>query len=159
MSRPPIHGDAVMGERTRLYDIWRGIRQRCDNPKASGYADYGGRGIKVISDWYQYTVFRQWAIGCGYADNLSIERRDVDGDYTPQNCYWACNTIQACNKRKRDGKTSKFIGVASNKQNWQAYIDYKGVRTNLGTYSTPEEAALIRDNYVKEHDYPHKLNF
>lgn len=38
MSRPPKHGDATIGSRTRLYDTWRGMRQRCNNPKASYYS-------------------------------------------------------------------------------------------------------------------------
>ena len=159
MSRPPIHGDAITGERARLYDIWRGIRQRCDNPKASGYLDYGGRGIKVCLDWYDYLIFREWAISLGYTENLSIERRNVDKNYTPENCYWADVTTQACNKRKRVGTSTDYIGVAPNRKNWQAYVSYKGKRNSLGTYPTQEEAARVRDAFVKSNNLPHKLNF
>ena len=155
----PIHGDAQIGQTARLYNIWRGIRQRCTNPKATSFSEYGGRGIAIDPNWADYAVFRGWACQHGYADDLSIERRDVNGDYTPNNCYWAGSTVQACNKRKRAGKTSQYIGVAPNKNNWQAYVSYKGVRHELGTYSTPEEAARVRDNFIQKNNWPHKLNF
>ena len=135
------------------------MRQRCNNPKANGFIDYGGRGISVCHAWGKFTNFLEWANINGYEDSLSIERIDVDGNYCPDNCHWATTTVQACNKRKRKGKTSQFIGVAPNRENWQAYIDYKGVRTNLGTYSTDTEAAAARDNHVKANGLPHKLNF
>lgn len=51
----------------------------------------------------------------GYQDDLSIERQNVNGNYSPDNCYWATNSTQASNKRKRLGKTSQYIGVAPNK--------------------------------------------
>ncbi len=153
------HGAAVGGKPNRLYNIWRGMRQRCTNPKATGYADYGGRGIVVNPAWESFPVFQEWAKTHGYKEHLSIERQDVNGMYTPENCYWADNTIQACNKRKRLNQASAFIGVAPNKDNWQAYINHKGVRTNLGTYRTPEHAARVRDAYVTQHNLPHKLNF
>jgi hypothetical protein len=159
MSRPAIHGDAIEGARSRLYDIWRGMRQRCSNPKANGYVDYGGRGITVVDEWSVYSNFREWAMLKGYSDKLSIERSEVDGNYEPGNCYWADSTTQACNKRKRANQTSKFIGVAPNRKGWQANVDYKGVRTYLGTHATEEEAALVRDAFVKKHKLPHKLNF
>ena len=159
MAMQPIHGDAQIGQTVRLYNIWRGIRQRCSNPKATNFAEYGGRGIVVDAVWSTYVAFREWALITGYADNLSIERRDVDGNYTPTNCYWANNTTQACNKRKRTGRKSCYIGVAPNKKNWQAYASYKGTRHELGTYQTPEEAAQVRDDFIKQNNWPHKLNF
>lgn len=153
------HGATIDSERKRLYNIWRGMRQRCTNPKATSYIDYGGRGISVDSDWDTFPAFQEWALSNGYQTHLSIERRDVNLSYQASNCYWADNTIQACNKRKRTGKTSAFIGVAPNRDRWQAYVDYKGKRINLGTYDSTQEAAVVRDDYVKTNNLPHKLNF
>lgn len=159
MSRPAKHGDSASGERARLYDTWRGMRQRCSNPKASYYSIYGGKGIKVCDEWGEYINFRKWALTHGYTDTLLIERRDSSKDYEPNNCYWANTTVQACNKIKRKNSKSSYIGVAPNKNNWQAYVFYEGKRIHLGTHKTEEEAAKIRDNYVKLHGLPHKLNF
>lgn len=86
----------------------------------------------------------------GYQDDLSIERQNVNGNYSPDNCYWATNSTQASNKRKRLGKTSQYIGVAPNKAKWQAYASFHGKRVELGTYSTDIEAAQVRDAYIKE---------
>lgn len=159
MSRPAKHGDSVIGERARLYDTWRGMRQRCNNSKASYYSIYGGQGIKVCAEWDDYIQFKEWALTHGYTDNLLIERRDNTKDYEPSNCYWADTTVQACNKRKRSGSKSIFIGVAPTRNGWQAYIDYKGKRVGLGMYRIEEEAARVRDDYVKANSLPHKLNF
>lgn len=159
MAAKARHGHAITGQRSRVYDVWRGLRQRCDNPKATGYSDYGGRGITVWPDWNVFENFLQWALANGYQDHLLIERRDVHGNYDPSNCYWATTNIQAANKRKRVGKTSPYIGVAPNKSRWQSYVDYKGKRVNLGTYDTDLQAAQVRDDYVKANHLPHKLNF
>lgn len=95
----------------------------------------------------------------GYADHLTIERRDPTKDYCPDNCHWACTSEQQSNKRKRKGSASKFIGVAPNHNNWTAKVQYKGVTTYLGTFTDPEEAARVRDAFVVENSLPHRLNF
>ncbi len=97
--------------RDRIYSIWLNMRQRCSNPKASGYKNYGGRGITVCNQWNDYLVFQTWALSNGYAPHLTIERRDVDGNYEPSNCYWATYSTQIANKRKRAGTKHNFIGV------------------------------------------------
>ena len=61
---------------------------------------YGGRGISVCKEWDEsYEAFRDWALANGYADGLSIDRIDVDGNYEPPNCRWATNQEQQNNKR------------------------------------------------------------
>lgn len=153
------HGDAIEGQRTRLYETWRGIRQRCSNPKATNYSDYGGRGISVCPEWATYAPFKEWALSSGYTDQLTIDRKDVNGDYEPSNCVWADNTVQACNKRKRAKAACSYIGVAPNKSNWQAYVTYRGKRTQIGTFTDPVDAAKARDSFVLKNRLPHRLNF
>lgn len=79
-----IHG----GKGSRLYRIWQGIKNRCLNPKCSGFRYYGGKGVKVFSKWLHFESFRDWSTRSGYADNLTIDRLDSAGNYTPKNCRW-----------------------------------------------------------------------
>lgn len=96
-----IHGDY----KKRLYHIWCLMLARCSNQNRPEYIHYGGRGIKVCKEWINdYSVFRQWALSNGYADNLSIDRIDVNGNYCPDNCRWATAKMQANNQR-----TNRFL--------------------------------------------------
>lgn len=85
---------------TQLHNTWCAIKRRCYTPKDPSYADYGGRGIRVCSEWLgSFEVFRDWALANGYQDGLTIERENVNGDYEPSNCTWIPLARQALNRR------------------------------------------------------------
>ncbi len=88
------HGEAI-GRKSRLYRIWKGMRERCRYRHHVSYHRYGGRGITVTSEWDSYTVFREWALANGYADGLTIDRIDNDGNYEPANCRWITKSENA----------------------------------------------------------------
>ena len=96
-SRIKTHGLS----KTRLYGVHRQMMQRCSNPAHRDYPGWGGRGIAVCAEWRDFIVFREWALSSGYAEGLTIERGDNDGNYCPQNCAWIPNELQAKNRRPR----------------------------------------------------------
>jgi hypothetical protein len=92
------------------YRTWDNMKGRCYNEKATGYENYGGRGIKVCSRWRN--SFRNFLedMGPRPSDKHSIDRfPDKDGDYKPGNCRWATRSEQASNLRPYEKKRSKKI--------------------------------------------------
>lgn len=81
-------GGKYEGKRTRLYRCWTNMKSRCYNEKVRSYADYGAKGIRVCDEWHDFAKFSEWAHNSGYDDSLTIERRNPDGDYCPENCEW-----------------------------------------------------------------------
>lgn len=115
----------------KLYYKWLSIRDRCANPNTAGFKNYGGRGIKVCSEWDDYLAFRGWAIGNGYKEGLTIDRIDVDGNYEPNNCRFVDMKIQNNNRRSTNMHTYK--GKTQSEMLWsEEYgISYGTFKTRL----------------------------
>lgn len=84
---------------TRIYRCWDSMKQRCYNSNDIGYANYGGRGIKVCDRWLNSFENFYADMHSTYNDSLQLDRRNNDGNYTPDNCRWATVIEQAHNKR------------------------------------------------------------
>lgn len=87
------------GSGTRLYAIYKGIKQRCYNKNNPAFSWYGGKGIRMNTLWREsFNAFREWSINNGYNDNLSIDRINPEGGYEPINCRWTTIKQQQNNK-------------------------------------------------------------
>ena len=97
----------------RLYAVWRCMRTRCRNKNRRDYKYYGGRGITICDEWQDFAVFRQWAIGSGYGTNLTLDRRDNNGNYEPRNCHWVTRRDQMRNTRHKKYVICEFEDAIS----------------------------------------------
>ena len=110
-----IHGDSPRNGRTRLCNIWYGIRQRCLNPKQKRYKHYGGKGIKICDEWKDsYMAFKLWALTNGYRDDLTIDRINNDGNYCPENCRWISLSENVRNSNFNRKKVNKNLVPRAN---------------------------------------------
>lgn len=86
--------------KTRLFGVWHNMKGRCFNPTDKQYKWYGLRGISVCDEWKDdFLRFYRWSIDNGYAEGMSIDRINVNGNYEPNNCRWVPVNQQARNKR------------------------------------------------------------
>lgn len=119
------HGDS----RTSLYQRYFKLIQRCNNPNDPMYKNYGDRGIR--NEFTSFDQFKEWAYNNGYEEELTLDRRDNDGNYSPENCRWVTNKTQQSNKRSNiiievDGKSQTLTEWAN-----ETGIPYHAMRSRI----------------------------
>lgn len=124
---------------TRLYKIWAGMISRCYCETATGYKHYGARGIKVCEEWRKFETFSEWSCESGYKDDLTIERKNVNGDYCPENCKWATRKEQNRNRRNNVFVTIKGLKMTLIDVSEKYQMDYKTVWLRYGAGLRGEE--------------------
>ena len=124
----------------RIYDAWRMMIQRCENPKAQAYKNYGARGICVCDEWHDYNTFLAWSLSHGYEDHLTIDRRDVNGNYEPDNCRWITDKEQ--NNNRRNNRLIEYRGETHTAIEWaeMMHIPYHALLYRLNNGWSLEDA-------------------
>jgi len=118
------HGHSRKGGTRRLtspeYRSWKSMLERCRNPNAPNFHLYGGRGIKVCDRWTADRGFPNFLSDMGErAKGLTLDRIDVDGDYTPENCRWADASQQAKNRRNTpEAAAMRAKNLAKGRRYW-----------------------------------------
>ncbi len=110
VSQTKTHGMS----RSKTYKIWSGIMSRCYTKSATGFANYGGRGVSVCNDWHRFEGFIEDMGECPHGH--SIDRIDVNGNYEPGNCRWASRKEQ--NRNQRDLVMMTLNGKAQCMSAW-----------------------------------------
>lgn len=110
---------------TRIYGVWRSMKERCYVESNISYPNYGGRGIKVCQEWQEFIPFMEWSYANGYDENAkrgecTLDRIDVNGNYCPENCRWVSMSVQANNKTDN------------------VYMEYNGIVDTLSNHARRE---------------------
>ena len=142
--------------KNRLNRIYDCMKSRCCNPNVPNYKYYGGRGISICSEWLNeekvikgkyihnhskgWLAFKKWALENGYADNLTLDRIDVNKSYSPGNCRWISHKEQCNNTRKNHLITYK--GKTQSLKKWceELNLNYHTVFTRVRRGWTVERA-------------------
>lgn len=103
--------------KTPEYKTWQGLKDRCSNKNNPSYNSYGGRGIKVCDRWLHSFENFYTDLGSKPSKKYSIDRIDVNGDYSPENCKWATPKEQANNRRTN------------------IYIDFNGLHLTIAEWA------------------------
>lgn len=138
------HGNKTHAmSRTRVYHLWSNMRRRCLDAADKDWPRYGGRGITVCSDWADSFEAFWRDMGPTYVHNLSLERIDNNGPYSPENCRWATAQEQAHNRR-----TSVWLDTPKGRMLLEDAAKVYGLRSvtlaaRLKRYGWPLEKALM----------------
>ena len=150
------HGEAVRSApAARLYNIWTNMRVRCNCKTYRDYADYGGRGITGCQEWDEsYDAFESGALANGYSDDKTLDRRNNDLSYTPENCRWA--TILQQENNRRSNRYITCDGVTHTIAEWARIfnINYYTLYSRLkkSGFSSPSAIQALIDERKGRND-------
>ena len=141
------------GRKDRLYNVWRGVIDRCCNRNSKYYSRYGGRGISICEEWrHDYSKFREWALSTGYDDKArkyecTLDRVNNDGGYYPENCRWV-NMKGQCNNRSSNHRIT-YNNVSHTISEWSRITGVRKdtLRRRIFKYGWSVERALTEPTH------------
>lgn len=125
------------------FRVWCDMRDRCSRVERRDFQRYGGRGITVCERWMTFSNFYA-DMGQRPSPQHSIDRRDTNGNYEPDNCRWATSTEQRLNQRRQvlythDGVTDSLKALAR-----RAGLSYSAVHQRVTTMNWSVHDALSK---------------
>ena len=126
----------------RLYSVWQHMLNRCENPNDPSYINYGRRGVTACKEWrFDVHCFASWAVSNGYKQGLTIERKDVNGNYCPENCTFATRKEQ--NRNKTDTAWITICGETKPLSEWCEILHF-----NQSTAITRRNRGVLDPNML-----------
>lgn len=150
--------------KTKLYNVYQQMIERCYNPNCKNYKKYGANGITVCPEWHEkdkgFIAFYNWAIDSGYKEGLTIDRINGKGNYEPSNCRWATYEQQNTNLKISKNNKSGYVGCFYLKKykKWLANISIHNKTVYIGIYPTLKECVEARNKYIDENNLPNRKN-
>ena len=140
------HGETIGGKLSDTYVAWAAMKQRCNDINFEQYSDYGGRGITICDEWYDFSKFKS-DMGDKPAGK-SLDRRDNNLGYFKENCKWSTREEQGANKRNNVLLT--FNGVTQTMSQWakELGIKYSTLQARVNTYGWTTERALTTKEMI-----------
>jgi len=137
---------------TPQYKSWSGAKDRVTSPGNQAWKNYGGRGITMCQEWLDSFEAFWRDMGGSYKKGLTIERKDTNGNYCPENCVWETESRQNHNRRKWKGCSSQYKGVSFSRASskYRAEIRANGKRNYIGVFTNEIDAAIAYDNASEE---------
>lgn len=129
--------------KTHLYGVWCTMKSRCHNKNSQRYSLYGGRGVVVCDEWlHDFKSFYDWSYANGYNEKLTLDRIDVNGNYSPENCRWVDMKTQ--NNNRRNNNLMTYNGKTQTLHQWadEYGIRYGTLWARINTYNWSIEKAL-----------------
>lgn len=150
----------------RIHRRWKAMKERCSNKNRKDFCHYGGRGIKVCDEWiHNFQNFYNWAIANGFNPELTLDRIDVNKDYSPDNCRWISQKEQCINTRLNSGIT--YLGKTQSLADWakEYGINRTTLEVRIKFQGSPIDKALLsKEEYKKyratlSNKQPYKLQW
>ena len=135
------HGESS----SRLYGIYKGMKARCTNEGRPSFHYYGGRGITYTPEWESYETFRNWSLENGYADHLTLDRINGDGNYEPKNCRWV--TMKEQQRNTSNNVRISWGGEEMSLVEWaeKLGVNYSTLRSRIYQYGWSIEDAFTKE--------------
>ena len=142
---------------TKIYRVYCRIKQRCYDKNVKEFKYYGGRGIEMCDEWRNdFMAFYTWAMANGYKEGLTIDRKDVNGNYEPSNCCWITQKEQNNNTR-----ANHYITYNGETHTMAQWAEIKGLKlqtlaNRLNIYGWDIERALNEKAVRGKNQWQHK---